>query len=81
MAARPEDREEHGQGLLARDLQRDGPHAERFFGKGPTEATSYMLDDLWPIVMRGGLTTAEKTMLKFGAPDQVRQFRQLFQNR
>jgi uncharacterized protein YbcI len=32
------------------------------------------------IVMRGGLTTAEQTMLDFGHPDLVRQFRQLFEN-
>ena len=30
--------------------------------------------------MRGGMTTAEKTMLEFGQADQVRQFRQLFEN-
>ncbi len=30
--------------------------------------------------MRGGMTAAEKTMLEFGQPDQVRQFRQLFEN-
>lgn len=53
---------------------------EQFFGKGPTEAKSYMLDDFLLIVMGGGLTTAEKTMLEFGQPDQVRQFRQLFEN-
>jgi uncharacterized protein YbcI len=53
---------------------------KKFFGKGPTEAKSYLLDDLLIIVMRGGLTTAEKTMLEFGQPDQVRQFRQLFEN-
>jgi uncharacterized protein YbcI len=52
----------------------------KFFGKGPPEAKSYMLDDLLLIVMRGGLTTAEKTMLEFGHPDQVRRFRQLFEN-
>lgn len=53
---------------------------KQFFGKGPTEAKSYMLDDFLLIVMGGGLTTAEKTMLEFGQPDQVRQFRQLFEN-
>jgi uncharacterized protein YbcI len=53
---------------------------KQFFGKGPTEAKSYMLDDFLLIVMRGGMTTAEKTMLEFGQPDQVRQFRQLFEN-
>ena len=72
--------EDHGQGLLAR-LSNEMVRAQKnFFGKGPTEAKSYMLDDLLLIVMRGGLTTAEKTMLEFGRPDQVREFRQLFEN-
>ena len=72
--------EERGQGLLAR-LSNEMVRAQKqFFGKGPTEAKSYMLDDLLLIVMRGGLTTAEKTMLEFGRPDQVREFRQLFEN-
>jgi len=47
---------------------------------GPTEAKSYLVDDLLFIVMRGGLTTAEKTMLEFGQQDLVRQFRQTFEN-
>lgn len=53
---------------------------KEFFGKGPTSAKSYMLDDMLLIVMRGGLTTAEKTMLEFGRADQVREFRQIFEN-
>jgi len=53
---------------------------KRFFGMGPTEAKSYLVDDLLFIVMRGGLTTAEKTMLEFGQQDLVRQFRQTFEN-
>ena len=53
---------------------------KEFFGKGPESAKSYVLDDLLIVVMRGGLTTAEKTMLDFGHPDQVRAFRQLFEN-
>ena len=72
--------EDHGQGLLARLSNEMVRAQKRFFGKGPTEAKSYMLDDLLLIVMRGGLTTAEKTMLDFGRPDQVREFRQLFEN-
>src|ERR687893_2191346 len=71
---------ERGQSLLAQ-LSNEMVRAQKeFFGKGPTEAKSYLLDDLLVIVMRGGLTTAEKTMLEFGQPDQVRQFRQLFEN-
>jgi uncharacterized protein YbcI len=53
---------------------------KEFFGRGPTKAKSYVLDDVLLVVMRGGLTTAEKTMLEFGHPGQVREFRQLFQN-
>lgn len=53
---------------------------KKFFGKGPTQAKSYILDDMLIIVMRGGLTTAEQTMLEFGKPDLVRQFRQMFEN-
>jgi uncharacterized protein YbcI len=53
---------------------------KEFFGKGPERARTYIVDDLVFVVMRGGLTTAEKTMLQFGHPDLVRQFRQLFEN-
>jgi uncharacterized protein YbcI len=53
---------------------------KEFFGKGPTKAKSYMLDDMLLIVMRGGMTTAEQTMLEFGHQEQVRQYRQLFED-
>lgn len=72
--------DEHGHSLLARISNEMVGAQKEFFGKGPTQAKSYMLDDLLIIVMRGGLTTAEKTMLGFGHPDQVRAFRQLFEN-
>lgn len=53
---------------------------KRFFGKGPTQAKSYFLDDMLIVVMKDGLTTAEKTLLDCGEEDQVRQFRQVFEN-
>ncbi|MEJ7797126.1 MAG: DUF2294 domain-containing protein [Solirubrobacteraceae bacterium] len=53
---------------------------KRFFGKGPMKAKSYIVDDMLFIVMRGGFTTAEKTMLDFGQQDKVRDFRQTFEN-
>ena len=53
---------------------------KQFFGKGPTKARSYFFDDLLIVVMRGGLTTAERTMLEFDQEDQVREFRQVFEN-
>ena len=76
----PDGGEDRGQGLLARISNEMVRAQKEFFGKGPTKAKSYILDDLLIIVMRGGMTTAEETMLRFGRADQVRQFRQLFEN-
>jgi len=50
------------------------------WGRGPKNVKSYMFDDLVLIVMRGGLTVAEQTMLDFGQHDLVRRFRQTFEN-
>ncbi len=80
MNEEPPGEEQHGQSLLARISNNMVRAQKEFFGKGPTHARSYILDDMLIIVMRGGLTTAEQTMLDFGHPDLVRQFRQLFEN-
>ena len=53
---------------------------KRYFGRGPTQAKSYLLDDFLLVVMRGGMTTAESTMLEFGREGLVRGFRQEFEN-
>ncbi len=71
---------DHGESLLSRISNEMVRAQKEFFGKGPTQAKSYMFDDILLVVMRGGMTTAERTMLEFGHPDLVRQFRQLFQN-
>lgn len=74
--------EQHSEGesLLMRISTEMVRAQKKFFGKGPTQAKSYFLDDMLIIVMKGGLTTAEKTMLEFGEEDQVREFRQIFEN-
>src|SRR5215213_3710979 len=69
-----------GQGLLARISTEMVRAQKEFFGKGPTQAKSYFLDDMLIIVMKGGLTTAEKSMMDFGEEDKVRDFRQTFEN-
>ncbi|MCA1678706.1 MAG: DUF2294 domain-containing protein, partial [Actinobacteria bacterium] len=74
------DAHEDGQTLLARLSTEMVRATKKFFGKGPTQAKSYFLDDMLFIVMKGGLTTAEKTMLEFGEEDKVRDFRQTFEN-
>jgi uncharacterized protein YbcI len=71
---------ESGQSLLLQISNAMVRVQKEFFGKGPTRAKSYMFDDMLLVVMREGLTTAEKTMLEFGHPNQVRQFRQLYQD-
>jgi uncharacterized protein YbcI len=53
---------------------------KEYFGKGPTKAKSYMLDDFLLIVMRGGITVAERTMLESDRENLVREFRQEFEN-
>ena len=76
-----EDSVRHGQSLLARISSEVVKTFKEYYGKGPTSAKSYMLDDLLFVVMRGGLTAAEKFLLEKGEVDVVRQYRQTFENR
>ncbi len=49
---------------------------KRYFGRGPTQAKSYLVDDFLVVVLRGGMTTAESTLLRLGREHLVRHFRQ-----
>jgi uncharacterized protein YbcI len=71
---------DRGQPLLRRLSTEMVRMQKQAFGKGPTHAKAYMFDDLLVVVMRNGLTVAEKTMLEFGQADLVRNFRQQFEN-
>jgi uncharacterized protein YbcI len=68
------------QGLLAKISTEVVRTMKDSFGKGPLKAKSYMLDDFLLVVMRGGVTVAEQTMLDRGHGDLVREFRQTYQN-
>jgi uncharacterized protein YbcI len=72
--------EEQGGSLLAQISNAFVTMQKEYWGLGPVEAKSYMMDDLLLVVMRGGLTRAERTMLDFGQQDLVRSFRQTFEN-
>lgn len=72
--------EEQGGSLLARISNEFVTMQKEYWGLGPVQAKSYMMDDLLLIVMRGGMTRAERTMLDFGQQDLVRSFRQAFEN-
>src|SRR5215203_1087674 len=68
------------QGMLAKVSTEVVRTMKDSFGKGPLKAKSYMLDDFLLVVMRGGITVAEDTMLERGHGDLVRTFRQTYQN-
>jgi uncharacterized protein YbcI len=72
--------EEHGGSLLARISNEFVAMQKEYWGLGPVKAKSYMMDDLLLVVMRGGMTRAERTMIEFGQHDLVRGFRQTFEN-
>lgn len=51
-----------------------------YFGRGPTAAKTYALDDLVICVLRDGLTAAERTLFEHGRADAVREIRSAFQD-
>ncbi|HVD58262.1 MAG TPA: DUF2294 domain-containing protein [Thermoleophilaceae bacterium] len=69
-----------GEGLLGRISTEMVQLMKQYYGKGPTKAKSYFLDDFLIVVMRGGTTRAEQTMLEADREDTVREFRQQFEN-
>lgn len=71
---------ERGGDMLARISTEMVRASKKYFGKGPTSAKSYMLDDFLIIVMRDNRTVAENTMVDFGQEALVREFRQQFEN-
>jgi uncharacterized protein YbcI len=72
--------DEHAQSLTARISTEIVRTLKESFGKGPVKAKSYLQDDFLLVVMRGGVTTAEETMLERGHAQLVRQFRQTYQD-
>jgi uncharacterized protein YbcI len=51
-----------------------------YYGRGPTRAKSYLLDDVYIVtVLRDTLTTVERTLAETGHGDQVRSVRLTFQ--
>jgi uncharacterized protein YbcI len=51
-----------------------------YYGRGPTRAKSFLLDDTYVVtVLRDTLTTVERTLAESGHGDQVRSVRLTFQ--
>jgi uncharacterized protein YbcI len=52
---------------------------KRYYGRGPEAAKAYIEDDYIFVVLEGGLTRNEETLLAEGHEDLVRQYRLTFQ--
>jgi uncharacterized protein YbcI len=51
----------------------------RFYGKGPTEAKTYAINDTILCILRGGFTTVEQTLMADGKTEEVERLRRSFQ--
>jgi uncharacterized protein YbcI len=51
----------------------------QFYGKGPTEAKTFAVDDTILCILRGGFTTVEKTLMADGKAAEVETIRRSFQ--
>jgi uncharacterized protein YbcI len=52
---------------------------KQFYGRGPTAAKAWILDDYVLVALEGGLTRNEETLLADGKEDLVRSYRLSFQ--
>jgi uncharacterized protein YbcI len=52
---------------------------KRHYGRGPEAAKAYIEDDYIFVVLEGGLTRSEETLLAAGKADLVRTYRLAFQ--
>ena len=50
-----------------------------YYGKGPTKAKTYVLDDLGVVVLEETFTKAERTLVGRGEVDAIQQIRRRFQ--
>ena len=53
---------------------------KKYYGRGPTAAKTYLLDDNLVVVMQDGFTTVERTLLDAGQEGLVREVRLRFQD-
>jgi len=73
--------DEEGNGTLRQDISAAMVALYKdHFGKGPTRCRTYFPPDLVIVVLGGGYSAAEQTMLEAGRWYEVRQARQLWQD-
>lgn len=76
----PDQTDRQGHSLLAAVSNAMVQALKQYYGKGPTQAKSYMIDDYLFVAMREPFTVVEHTLLRAGKHDLVREYRQAFQN-
>lgn len=73
--------DEEGNGTLRQDISTAMVALyKEHFGRGPTRCRTYLPPDLVIVVLGGGYSAAEQTMLEAGRWYEVRQARQLWQD-
>jgi uncharacterized protein YbcI len=77
--AEPETAVERGQLLLDVSNAVVRIH-KQFYGKGPTKARSHLIHDLLTVVLEGGFTRSEETLLAHGHPGEVAASRAAMQD-
>ena len=92
--SQPGDTERAAAGELLRAAAPDGPERtsvtaelasamvgmkKKYYGRGPTAAKAWMLDDYVFVALEGGLTRNEETLLDSGKDEIVRSYRLAFQ--
>jgi uncharacterized protein YbcI len=53
---------------------------KKYYGRGPTAAKTYLMDDNLVVVMQDGFTTVERTLLNAGQDHLIREVRLRFQD-
>ena len=85
MVARGHDRDSYGaeahtRGEMLGTISSGLVHLHvRFYGKGPTKAKTYMVDDTVMCMLEGGFTIVERTLIDDGKAGDVERIRRAFQ--
>jgi uncharacterized protein YbcI len=67
-------------GAIVAEISRGLVHLHRrFYGRGPTQAKTYALDDTVMCMLAGGFTTVERTLIDDGRSEDVERIRRSFQ--
>jgi len=67
-------------GAIVAEVSRGLVHLHgRFYGRGPTQAKTYALDDTVMCMLAGGFTTVERTLIDDGRSEDVERIRRSFQ--